>query len=1415
MMRNEKCFGKTTVRRPKTIRAAALALTVLAVLSSPRATHAQGQNVELIGQIGGACYAVYVQGNYAYIGEGPSLLILDITDPFSPSPLGRVCFTEMVEKVFVQGNRAYVATGKTGLQIVDVSNTQSPVLLGSYDTPGYARSVYVVGNLAYVADRESGLQIIDVSNPWLPTYRGSWDTPGYGLSVEDVCVSGSYAYAANSHPPAGLRILDVHNPSSPTLVGSFLTWTAQRIAVSAGMAYLGGERGYPPNFFAIDISVPSSPTLRGTISCETVRGLFVSGGLAYIGEPPNTFWSRLSILDVSDPQNIHGIGGCWITGYAGDVLVNGGVAYLAADHGGVLAVDVSEPSKPTVRGVHDTIGSATHVFCSAGRAYIADNVQYDVGGFEIADVTNPRQPKLLGWIKKGSSEWGIKDVFVQGNTAYVIEKGYFSEGYRFSVVDVEIPSSPTVRGYYDTPGNRVFVSNQLAYITQGENGLLILDVARPTAPTLIGSYNTPGNAQGICVSGALAFVADGSSLQIIDVSDPTSPTFHSSCSLPIATSVDVTGNMAYVAAGNNDSSFGGLYIVDVSNPSSPQLVGQYWANLKAWDVYVSSGLAYVACSPGLKIIDVSNPSSPQLRGSFDTPRDATGVFVSGDLAYVSAGSSGLRILRYTGAPTGTGGVEGYLHDERTKLQIRSGVRVSLLGGSGQVTYSSSDGRGHFAMSGLLPGGYTAFFCHADYQRLAVPFTVTAGTTTSLGTIFLDPYEDAPSKVILLVRGAGKDWDWDRGLLFPEDDYNGATFLPKDDLWYRGDLCYWRWYRKWFRELRDYEVWDANENRTKDNLVISGEQGYDWNAHSLRRYIEEKSRDFESRTGRAPRLNIVAHSFGGLITRNLLSYDLQVPVDNVVMLGTPNEGSVLADKALTGKWWEKVVGYLFAEKGIVLEECSQDHVQKRFNKVFSNWNSNTQLYLMAGDGGNGVNVLLIPTWNILKEGRNVKNDGMVTVESAHGGGLDRFVREKAISGCDHGNIKANRAVFDWVRNIVDGSWRPFSTNGGAGSWSPHRSVQVLPLMATRPLKQYQHVWGGTSTTLQNKTRVFAVPVDGASQLDVFGSTGPTSVPMTLRDPADRLIDAVVAASDPNTTFTLFQNPNTSESTMLYSIQSPPPGLWKIEFHGVNVPPEGTIVSAQVFVLSDLRLVPRGDQFATQGSTATIACAVLDGSTSVTTASINATVRAPDGTTTTLDLLDDGAHGDGAAGDAVFANGFTSTTLPGHYYVTFEAQGTDPNGYAFRRIAGSEFQVAPQTGRIEGHFTEHVWDTNGNGLYDHLTVDLWVTYDTTGTYILSGGLFDTSRTEITRASTTISDAYIGTARATLDFYGSDVFLHGVDGPYTVRDICLWEDNDTLLRIEAFSGSHVTGAYLYTEFDPPPRPRSASVRPWSLYR
>jgi len=99
----------------------------------------------------------------------------------------------------------------------------------------------------------------------------------------------------------------------------------------------------------------------------------------------------------------------------------------------------------------------------------------------------------------------------------------------------------------------------------------------------------------------------------------------------IVSGVAVSGTHAYVA-----DNYGGLRVVDVSDPTSPQEVGFY----RAWDavakgVKIAGHYAYVASVKGLHVIDVSNPAGPQHVGFSATPKMALNVAVAGGLAYVA------------------------------------------------------------------------------------------------------------------------------------------------------------------------------------------------------------------------------------------------------------------------------------------------------------------------------------------------------------------------------------------------------------------------------------------------------------------------------------------------------------------------------------------------------------------------------------------------------------------------------------------------------------------------------------------------------------------------------------------------------------------------------------------------------------
>jgi len=158
---------------------------------------------------------------------------------------------------------------------------------------------------------------------------------------------------------------------------------------------------------------------------------------------------------------------------------------------------------------------------------------------------------------------------------------------------------------------------------------------------LIGSWPffPRGPAQAVAVSGSNAYVAAGG-LMVLDISDPASPQLvGGQWGSPSANAyaVAVSGNYAYLTESCLDSGFRyGLQVIDISNPANPRRVGA-WTCDGQWgvDLAVSGNYVYVAASDaGLQVIGVSNPANPQQVGAL-TNICPTAVKVSGNCAYLT------------------------------------------------------------------------------------------------------------------------------------------------------------------------------------------------------------------------------------------------------------------------------------------------------------------------------------------------------------------------------------------------------------------------------------------------------------------------------------------------------------------------------------------------------------------------------------------------------------------------------------------------------------------------------------------------------------------------------------------------------------------------------------------------------------
>ena len=86
----------------------------------------------------------------------------------------------------------------------------------------------------------------------------------------------------------------------------------------------------------------------------------------------------------------------------------------------------------------------------------------------------------------------------------------------------------------------------------------------------------------------------------------------------------------------------GLYALDISNPTQPQVAGFYADIEECWGIDVAGSMVYVADVNGLKVFDFHNPPNLNLVGFH--PFTSTGAITVRDgLAYLSKGYDGVEI----------------------------------------------------------------------------------------------------------------------------------------------------------------------------------------------------------------------------------------------------------------------------------------------------------------------------------------------------------------------------------------------------------------------------------------------------------------------------------------------------------------------------------------------------------------------------------------------------------------------------------------------------------------------------------------------------------------------------------------------------------------------------------------------------
>jgi hypothetical protein len=536
--------------------------------------------------------------------------------------------TGVANGIAIDGHKAYVAAGSSGLAIVDVAKPEQPGTPQYVDTDGEACQVAIADGYAYVADGRAGLEVINLTTL---EHVGHYSVPEERLEFEelawDVDVQGDRAYVAISDwagDAGGLEVVNISSKTNPTFVDFIDTGAACQGVDAWGSYVFLANMGDGLSIVSLDgYGNPTAEPALDVPTSDAARAVVVDGEHAYV-----TANSKgLAVIHVLDPS-APGVPVYEDTnGHARGLTVVDAKAYVADYECGLAMIDVSNPEDPGPPVYNDTPGMAIDVAVTGSQVLVCD-YQCGLGIIDISEASSDLSPSYADH----EGMWA-RGVSVAANHAYVADGNAY-----LTILDLANPlpepvQVPVSEGCFD-----VEVAGSHAYVAVGRSGLAVIDVSNPEAPGVPAYADTVGLARAVTVAGSYAFVADhGGGLAVVSIDDPAKPELVTVIML-VAQSYDVEilWPYAFVADGWN-----GLAVVNVSDPENPGPVIYHATSVNAYGIALASNRAFLAVgTDGLAIIDITDPESPGDPQYYSTGAEpnARGVAVTGWYACVAEGN---------------------------------------------------------------------------------------------------------------------------------------------------------------------------------------------------------------------------------------------------------------------------------------------------------------------------------------------------------------------------------------------------------------------------------------------------------------------------------------------------------------------------------------------------------------------------------------------------------------------------------------------------------------------------------------------------------------------------------------------------------------------------------------------------------
>jgi len=638
----------------------AAALATLTLSLAGRSSLAQPCTPIFLSSVGGVPNGIVVENEVAYIASnGGGLLIVDVSRDQSPEPIAVVSVPGGADGVVLESSTAYLWNWNFGVFAIDVSNPLTPNLLGSLELP-YVEGIDVSDGVIFAARAKSGLSVVDATKPTSMAVISTTLTNESNGRTLGVAVEGGVIFVADDS--AGLVVYDGSNPGSPTkLSATAVPDAAHAVVVNQSLAYVSNGT----NIHVLDVYNPSAPDLVSEVSLEYgAWDPVVSGNMLIIQNPlpmildvedplnPTTVMllpnsplnhaaiernriymteesGHVSVLDL-DAAPVHLVlGRSLLLSPIADLELVGDLAIATALHT-LQVLDLRDPSLPTLRSALDLSNRCLDLALT-DRTLMASTQR----ALDLFDVSVPDRPRMIG-----STDAPSNCISIETDGAFTFQLEYLGIFDRkLDVTDVRDPTNPVLVSSveFSSPAWNTAYHDGLLFLAGGYFGLTVIDVSDPFSPEILDTIADGRYCGDVACAGDLVYIASDGIL-VLDLSDPLHPieigsTSHAQNFLELA----VQGRAAFMGSGAR----GEFQIVDITDPTDPQVRGSSTSYIKEWNIYpIGNTVCVAGKEAGMLVLDVSSclPCPADLTGpnsspSPYTPLDPDGAVNGADLSH--------------------------------------------------------------------------------------------------------------------------------------------------------------------------------------------------------------------------------------------------------------------------------------------------------------------------------------------------------------------------------------------------------------------------------------------------------------------------------------------------------------------------------------------------------------------------------------------------------------------------------------------------------------------------------------------------------------------------------------------------------------------------------------------------------------